>query len=227
LPAKIVQIGKSDAEILLKCDIGTQNVSQSAETVQWLYGDILLEDLPVELGGFELLNDGMLWLLDVGSDRYQIGKYQCALNHVLSATRQSRHIEDRHGQGVKAIFSPSAHPFTAQSSASPSRHSNVHHHQHHQHQHHRLSENVYNTPSGSFPRFTYTPRDRRFREGSTVQLNCEAIGEPKPTIIWFFNGRPIEPSRKFELRKAHTELVIYPFLEHDVGTYACEASNLH
>ncbi|KAI6185441.1 Leucine-rich repeat and Immunoglobulin I-set and heme peroxidase domain containing protein [Aphelenchoides besseyi] len=75
------------------------------------------------------------------------------------------------------------------------------------------------------PQFTYTPRDRSYREGASVKLNCEVQGHPRPFIRWAFNGKTIEGSRKHELRKDDTQLVIYPFLEHDVGTYSCEASN--
>ncbi|KAI6237509.1 Leucine-rich repeat and Immunoglobulin I-set and heme peroxidase domain containing protein [Aphelenchoides besseyi] len=75
------------------------------------------------------------------------------------------------------------------------------------------------------PQFTYTPRDRSYREGASVKLNCEVQGHPRPSIRWAFNGKTIEGSRKHELRKDDTQLIIYPFLEHDVGTYSCDASN--
>uniref|UniRef100_A0A7E4WD61 Peroxidase n=1 Tax=Panagrellus redivivus TaxID=6233 RepID=A0A7E4WD61_PANRE len=81
------------------------------------------------------------------------------------------------------------------------------------------------TTDDRIPRFTYTPRDRSYREGSSVKLNCEVIANPRPLIRWFFNGRPIEPSRKFEMRAENTQLVIYPFLDQDVGQYKCEAAN--
>ncbi|KAL3073258.1 hypothetical protein niasHS_000010 [Heterodera schachtii] len=254
--AEVAQIDKNGAEILLKCDIGTLDIHQNADTVQWLYGNTLLEDISMKFGGFELLSNGMLRLLDDGSDHGEIGNYQCALNHLLSPTRHSRHIEQqRHNQAIKAIFSPptiadqqqltAAHSSLSRRQnavASPDRHHDHFHRQHRlhhnqqqrHHSRHQAPSNLYTASGGalaggggSVPQFTYAPRDRRFREGSAVQLNCEAIGQPKPSISWFFNGRPIEPSRKFEFKKEHTELVIYPFLEHDVGSYACEATNLN
>ncbi|KAE9547992.1 hypothetical protein FO519_008799, partial [Halicephalobus sp. NKZ332] len=79
--------------------------------------------------------------------------------------------------------------------------------------------------SESAPRFTYTPRDRSFREGSSVKLNCEVVGNPRPQIRWHFNGRILEPSRKFEMRNENTQLIIYPFLDQDIGEYKCEAFN--
>lgn len=41
---------------------------------------------------------------------------------------------------------------------------------------------------GEAPQFTYTPRDRSYREGSSVKLNCEVIGRPRPRIQWTFQG---------------------------------------
>ncbi|TKR86916.1 hypothetical protein L596_011414 [Steinernema carpocapsae] len=75
------------------------------------------------------------------------------------------------------------------------------------------------------PQFTLAPRDRTFREGSSVKLNCEAIGNPRPRITWFFNGRQIEESLKHEFQKQNSEMTIYPFLKHDEGRYSCVASN--
>uniref|UniRef100_A0A1I8B0B9 Ig-like domain-containing protein n=1 Tax=Meloidogyne hapla TaxID=6305 RepID=A0A1I8B0B9_MELHA len=80
---------------------------------------------------------------------------------------------------------------------------------------------------GYSPRFTYTPRDRRYREGTAVQLNCEAIGDPKPKIYWFFNSQQIESSRKHTFHNEGTQLLIYPFLEQDIGIYNCEAVNIN
>ena len=67
------------------------------------------------------------------------------------------------------------------------------------------------------PQFTFTPRDRSYREGASVTLNCEVLGRPRPMIRWLRAGRPLERSRKHELHADNTRLVIYPFLEHDVG----------
>ncbi|KAI6217170.1 Leucine-rich repeat and Immunoglobulin I-set and heme peroxidase domain containing protein [Aphelenchoides fujianensis] len=61
------------------------------------------------------------------------------------------------------------------------------------------------------------PRSSRTRraigataEGATVKLNCEVQGQPPPR----------NPNDD-------TQLIIYPFLEHDVGTYSCDAFNQH
>ncbi|KAI1712438.1 immunoglobulin i-set domain-containing protein [Ditylenchus destructor] len=91
----------------------------------------------------------------------------------------------------------------------------------------RVTTRQHSPDAGRAPRFTYSLKERRYREGSAAKLNCEVIGTPRPQILWTFNDRPIETSRKYELHRDSTELVIYPFLEHDVGTYACEAVNVH
>ena len=151
--------------------------------------------------------------------------------------RQSRNIWEPAQPNVKAVFQPphSQHALLHSQRTHPQR---IHVQRQPPRERHSFPLDV---QSGFAPRFTYTPRDRRFREGTTVQLSCEAQGEPKPQIIWlamkknwnlhfpgrFFNSQPVEPSRKYELRQNGTQLVIYPFLEHDVGSYACEAVNSH
>ncbi|KAK6758709.1 hypothetical protein RB195_016123 [Necator americanus] len=81
--------------------------------------------------------------------------------------------------------------------------------------------------SGHGPQFTFKPRDSSYREGTSVKLHCEVIGEPKPTITWYYKRQPIINSRKYELTNANSILKIYPFLEGDVGSYTCMASNIH
>ncbi|KAK0411598.1 hypothetical protein QR680_005736 [Steinernema hermaphroditum] len=80
-------------------------------------------------------------------------------------------------------------------------------------------------PQRGEPQFTLAPRDRTFREGASVKLNCEAVGNPRPFIQWFFKGRAIEESLKHEYSQHNSQLVIYPFLKHDEGGYSCVASN--
>lgn len=41
------------------------------------------------------------------------------------------------------------------------------------------------------PKFTYTPRDRSYREGASVKLNCEVLGQPRPQIKWTFQGKGV------------------------------------
>lgn len=75
------------------------------------------------------------------------------------------------------------------------------------------------------PTFTYTFRNRSFREGQAVKLNCEVLGNPRPQIQWYFNRKTIEASRKYLFKHDKTELIVYPFLDSDIGYYSCEAWN--
>jgi len=43
----------------------------------------------------------------------------------------------------------------------------------------------------------------------------------------FFNSQQIEPSRKHTFRNDGSQLLIYPFLEQDIGIYNCEAVNIN
>ncbi|XP_046882201.1 contactin-4 isoform X1 [Hypomesus transpacificus] len=61
-------------------------------------------------------------------------------------------------------------------------------------------------------------------KGSTVKLECFALGNPAPTINWRrVDGVPF--SRKVDVRKASGVLEIPYFQQEDAGTYECEAEN--
>ncbi|CAG9533092.1 unnamed protein product [Cercopithifilaria johnstoni] len=87
----------------------------------------------------------------------------------------------------------------------------------------RFPRQIFGVPSA--PKFTLKPKDRSYREGTTVRLDCEVTGKPQPSITWYFNGKKLKRSRKYELNIGHTSLNIYPFLERDVGKYTCIAEN--
>uniref|UniRef100_A0A8R1Y256 Peroxidase n=1 Tax=Onchocerca volvulus TaxID=6282 RepID=A0A8R1Y256_ONCVO len=89
----------------------------------------------------------------------------------------------------------------------------------------RLPRQIHDAPSA--PKFTLKPKDRSHREGTTVRLDCEVTGKPRPSITWYFNGKKLKRSRKYEMNLEQTNLNIYPFLESDVGKYTCIAENAH
>ncbi|XP_053355561.1 contactin-4-like [Clarias gariepinus] len=61
-------------------------------------------------------------------------------------------------------------------------------------------------------------------QGSTVKLECFALGNPVPSIIWRrVDGVPF--SRKVDMRKATSILEIPYFEQDDAGTYECVAEN--
>uniref|UniRef100_A0A0K0FL11 Peroxidasin-like protein (inferred by orthology to a human protein) n=1 Tax=Strongyloides venezuelensis TaxID=75913 RepID=A0A0K0FL11_STRVS len=87
--------------------------------------------------------------------------------------------------------------------------------------HKKSSRNI----NDNAPRFTYTSTNQSYREGASVTINCEVIGNPTPTVSWVYNGRQIFDSTKYRMKKKNTQLTIYPFLDNDVGKYTCFAMN--
>ncbi|KAJ7998556.1 hypothetical protein DPEC_G00206130 [Dallia pectoralis] len=61
-------------------------------------------------------------------------------------------------------------------------------------------------------------------KGSTVKLECFALGNPVPSINWS-RGDGIPFSRKVDVRKASGILEIPYFQQEDAGTYECVAEN--
>ncbi|KAL0978657.1 hypothetical protein UPYG_G00173550 [Umbra pygmaea] len=61
-------------------------------------------------------------------------------------------------------------------------------------------------------------------KGSTVKLECFALGNPVPSINWR-RGDGVPFSRKVDVRKASGVLEIPYFQQEDAGTYECVAEN--
>ena len=60
-------------------------------------------------------------------------------------------------------------------------------------------------------------------KGSAV-LECEAYGEPEPTIIWYSKGRTLKNTDKYDELK-NGSLVIRDLKAEDSGEYECTATN--
>ena len=70
----------------------------------------------------------------------------------------------------------------------------------------------------------------------TVNLTCQAVGEPVPDISWYFNGVMINvsdngskymvTSKLINTTTAKNTLTIYNAVPSDVGVYTCTASNI-
>ena len=64
---------------------------------------------------------------------------------------------------------------------------------------------------------------------------CQALGEPVPSISWYFNGVMINVSdnrskymimsRSLNITNTENALTVYNVTSSDVGTYTCNASN--
>ena len=60
-------------------------------------------------------------------------------------------------------------------------------------------------------------------EGSNASFSCQAVGEPVPTISWYFNGSALD-TMKFII--TNNTLKIVNVESSDVGTYTCIATNV-
>ena len=71
-------------------------------------------------------------------------------------------------------------------------------------------------------------------EGDTASFTCQAVGEPLPTISWYFNGVLLNESNTAKYRiterpipTASTDILnIIDVESSDVGTYTCNATNV-
>ena len=73
-------------------------------------------------------------------------------------------------------------------------------------------------------------------ETQSVNLTCQAVGEPVPDISWYFNGTMINVSdnsskymimsRSLNITTTENTLTVYNATSSDVGTYTCNATNV-
>lgn len=75
------------------------------------------------------------------------------------------------------------------------------------------------------PYITLAPEDQILKIGSYVVMECEATGQPTPTIMWKVNGQPVDSSSRMFFGNQNTELHIEQIKESDEGTYVCVAEN--
>ncbi|KAL8595530.1 hypothetical protein ACOMHN_000738 [Nucella lapillus] len=84
-------------------------------------------------------------------------------------------------------------------------------------QHHEATLNVLNPESNDWPIMR------------TVSLFCEVVGNPRPNIMWYFNGVPIHKlerdSLKYGLIDDNTRLIVYTIRLENSGYYQCIAEN--
>ena len=69
-----------------------------------------------------------------------------------------------------------------------------------------------------------------------VTFLCQAVGEPVPDIIWYFNGVMMNASdnsskymimsRSLNITTTENTLIVYNVTSSDVGTYTCNSSNI-
>ena len=78
------------------------------------------------------------------------------------------------------------------------------------------------------------PMNQTINEGGIASFNCQASGEPLPTISWYFNGVPLDDSNtaKYMItdrllpNATMSVLNIMDVQSSDSGTYTCNATNV-
>ncbi|XP_045626988.1 hemicentin-2 [Ursus americanus] len=77
----------------------------------------------------------------------------------------------------------------------------------------------------SAPVFRVEPQDVTVRSGEDVALQCQASGEPVPTVEWLRAGEPLRASRRLQTLPDGS-LWLQQVEAGDAGTYECVAQNL-
>ncbi|EDW78831.1 uncharacterized protein Dwil_GK12503 [Drosophila willistoni] len=76
------------------------------------------------------------------------------------------------------------------------------------------------------PEILMAPQNQTIKLGKAFVLECDADGNPLPTIEWQFNGQPLlESTKDILLENENTELVVSIAKEHHAGIYRCVARN--
>ncbi|XP_075162195.1 peroxidasin [Haematobia irritans] len=89
-------------------------------------------------------------------------------------------------------------------------------------------EAVANIEVKELPVILMAPQNQTIKVGKNFILECDADGNPIPTISWQFNGEPITPMTDNDhvvLENENTELLINKAQETDSGVYTCIAEN--
>lgn len=87
--------------------------------------------------------------------------------------------------------------------------------------------------SGSAPKITIQPIDLIAVEGDSAELNCDAEGEPEPTIEWYHNEQLVKQSMARTTLGGSIQFLDIRPVQHerpnsrasDAGIYYCLAKN--
>lgn len=64
-------------------------------------------------------------------------------------------------------------------------------------------------------------------EGGRAVLDCNATGNPTPTVSWFQSSLPVPVPGDMRIRQASNDsLIVTNVSAEDGGVYVCEASNI-
>ncbi|XP_032290596.1 peroxidasin [Drosophila virilis] len=78
------------------------------------------------------------------------------------------------------------------------------------------------------PEILMAPQNQTIKLGKAFVLECDADGNPLPSITWQFNGQPLASdgaSADLLLENENTELVVSVAKQQHAGVYRCTASN--
>ena len=85
-------------------------------------------------------------------------------------------------------------------------------------------------------RISQSISDETINATQSINITCEATGEPVPDISWYFNDVMINVSdnsskymivsRSLNITTTENTLTVYNVTSSDVGTYTCNATNL-
>ncbi|KAH8316805.1 hypothetical protein KR074_009084 [Drosophila pseudoananassae] len=77
------------------------------------------------------------------------------------------------------------------------------------------------------PEIIMPPQNQTIKLGKAFVLECDADGNPLPTIDWQFNGQPLLPGARSDLllENENTELVVSTARQEHAGVYRCTARN--
>lgn len=76
------------------------------------------------------------------------------------------------------------------------------------------------------PKLIYKPYNIEAFVGSTIEMPCKAIGDPKPGITWQKDGATMQRTGRFKISLTGN-LYIYKVTPEDQGRYECTALNDH
>ena len=74
------------------------------------------------------------------------------------------------------------------------------------------------------PTFLATPRDVEAPYGTNIELECNAAGDPRPTISWYQGNNLVLPSDR-RVILSNGNLDIFSVTYEDQGLYECIAEN--
>jgi len=79
----------------------------------------------------------------------------------------------------------------------------------------------------SAPRITVKPSDVSYGEGETARMQCQTVGFPRPSIVWYKNDVLVpRADPRLTLDPGSGALVLSDLKNSDRGVYRCVATNV-